>query len=105
MRLIPLFFLLACGAGSDGGTPTDGTGDDDDDILTFGDDDDDGSTDTDTDTSSTTLTGDFNGTLPPIEIAAPDLSAQNRDESLRSKDDLLGHPTVLWFFPFAGTPG
>ena len=103
MRLIPLFFLLACGAGSDGGTPTDGTGDDDDDILTFGDDDDDGSTDTDT--SSTTLTGDFNGTLPPIEIAAPDFSAQNRDESLRSKDDLLGHPTVLWFFPFAGTPG
>jgi hypothetical protein len=103
MRTLPLILLLACG-GSDGVTSPDETGDEDD-ILTFGDDDDDGSTDTDTDTSSTTLTGDFNGTLPPIEIAAPDFSAQNRDESLRSKDDLLGHPTVLWFFPFAGTPG
>lgn len=23
----------------------------------------------------------------------------------RTKDALLGHPTVVWFFPFAGTPG
>ena len=23
----------------------------------------------------------------------------------RRKDALLGHPTVVWFFPMAGTPG
>ncbi|MFK7930694.1 MAG: hypothetical protein AB8H79_21090 [Myxococcota bacterium] len=29
----------------------------------------------------------------------------NLDGTPRSRDDLMGHPTVVWFFPFAGTPG
>jgi len=104
MRILYVLLLTACGPSP---TPDTTNGDDDDDV-TVGDDDDDPTdtdTDTDTDTTTTTLTGEYNGTLPPIEIAAPDFAAVNRDGSARSKADLLGHPTVLWFFPFAGTPG
>ena len=48
---------------------------------------------------------DLNGVLqdPPVEL--PDFQVVNYDESPRSKDDLLGHPTVVWYFPAAGTPG
>jgi len=29
----------------------------------------------------------------------------NLDGTPRTRDALMGHPTVVWFFPFAGTPG
>ncbi len=45
------------------------------------------------------------GTVPPSPVDAPDFSVQNRDETLRSREDLLGHPTVMWFYPKAGTTG
>lgn len=52
----------------------------------------------------------------PSTSSSPEVSAQaqvieafagvvNLDGTARSKADLLGHPTVVWFFPFAGTPG
>lgn len=41
---------------------------------------------------------DKNRTLPPFK-------ALSHDGTPRSKKDLMGHPTVIWFFPVAGTPG
>lgn len=35
----------------------------------------------------------------------PSFKALSHDGTPRSKKDLMGHPTVLWFFPVAGTPG
>jgi len=105
MRTLPLFLLMACAP-----APADNVaGDDDDasdtDLLTFGDDDDD---DDDTDTATTggtTLDGEYHGTLPGFELAAPEFNAINRDGGARAQPDLIGHPTVMWFFPLAGTPG
>lgn len=47
-----------------------------------------------------------NGTRPddPLPVLA-DFSATNRDGGSRGPDDLVGGPTVIWFFPFADTPG
>lgn len=35
----------------------------------------------------------------------PEFAAVNHLGEPRSRADLVGHPTVLWFFPAAGTPG
>ncbi len=59
----------------------------------------------DTDTNGDTGPVTYNGTLPDSSIPAPDFSAENMDESPRTKDDLIGHPTVIWFYPAAGTSG
>ena len=45
------------------------------------------------------------GTIPSSQLAVPDFSAQNSDEELRDKGNLIGQPTVLWFLPAAGTYG
>jgi hypothetical protein len=74
-------------------------------------------TDTDTDTAvnvdtdlppltidtgnSTGLTG----TIPEVALEAPTFTATNLDNTSRNRDDLLGHPTVVWFYPLANTPG
>ena len=67
-----------------------------------------------TDTTYTTDTTDpvseidwasLNGTQPAAAKALPDFQALNFDTSERTQAALLGQPTILWFFPFAGTPG
>ena len=45
------------------------------------------------------------GTVPSSQLVVPDFSARNYDEELRDKNNLIGQPTVLWFFPAAGTYG
>lgn len=50
-------------------------------------------------------TADLNGTPPASPIALPSFAATNRDGSARSRDDLLGHPTVMWFYPLAASAG
>ena len=45
------------------------------------------------------------GEVPAETLAAPEFAATNRDGSARSKDDLQGHPTVVWFYPMAATSG
>jgi hypothetical protein len=45
------------------------------------------------------------GTVPESPIAAPDFQAVNEHGELRDRSALLGHPTVMWFFPLSGTPG
>ena len=47
----------------------------------------------------------LNGTLVEETIAAPDFIALNQDGSERTRDDLMGKPTVIWFYPAANTPG
>jgi len=45
------------------------------------------------------------GTTPVEQLALPEFSARNADGTTRGKEDLIGHPTVLWFYPRSGTPG
>ena len=45
------------------------------------------------------------GEVQAERVAVPDFTVVNHDGTPRSRDDLLWHPTVLWFFPAAGTPG
>ena len=45
------------------------------------------------------------GTLPDVALEAPDFAATNRDGGARDREDLLGHPTIMWFYPAAGTYG
>ena len=47
----------------------------------------------------------LNGTVPASALPAPEFVALNSDGSSRGPEDLMGKPTVMWFFPFAGTPG
>ena len=46
-----------------------------------------------------------NGTIPSEALEAPEFSATNRDGGARDREDLLGHPTIMWFYPAAGTYG
>ena len=45
------------------------------------------------------------GEQPQSAIPLPEFVALNHDGSVRGPEDLVGKPTVMWFFPFAGTPG
>ena len=45
------------------------------------------------------------GTEPREKLSLPDFAASNLDGKARSKADLQGQPTGMWFFPAAGTPG
>ena len=47
----------------------------------------------------------LNGTQPATGISAPEFAATNRDNTSRGREDLIGHPTVMWFYPYAGTSG
>jgi hypothetical protein len=69
-------------------------------------------TGTSTKTSSTgTVTIDpgladqLNGQIASGDYPPPSFVAQNYDLTERTEADLIGHPTVLWFYPLAKTPG
>jgi hypothetical protein len=47
----------------------------------------------------------LNGTVPDTALPAPEFVATNRDGGARAREDLLGHPTVMWFYPAAATAG
>ena len=47
----------------------------------------------------------ISGTAPTAMLVVPEFVAENFDGSPRSRADLVGHPTIVWFFPAAGTPG
>lgn len=53
----------------------------------------------------TALYGDLEGDRPDEYLEAPEFSARNQHEEERGQDDLLGHPSVLWFYPMANTSG
>jgi hypothetical protein len=48
---------------------------------------------------------DLVGEAPPSPVALPEFSATNRDGDARTRAALVGGPTVLWFYPAAGTYG
>lgn len=69
-----------------------------------------GTTVTDSDTTDTTTPAEIdwsslNGTVPPEALPAPEFLAHNFDNAVRHREALIGHPTVMWFFPATGTPG
>ena len=47
----------------------------------------------------------LNGDQPDSPVPAPEFTALNQRGETVGRDQLLWHPTVLWFFPAAGTPG
>lgn len=47
----------------------------------------------------------LNGSYPAAELPAPEFTAYNYDGSTRTKADLQGHVTVMWFYPAANTAG
>jgi peroxiredoxin Q/BCP len=47
----------------------------------------------------------LHGTPPSKEIPLPVFEARNTQNQPRLPTDLIGKPTILWFFPFAATPG
>ncbi len=47
----------------------------------------------------------LHGVAPAEPVPVPEFSATNRDGTARSSADLVGHPTVLWFYPLANTGG
>jgi hypothetical protein len=47
----------------------------------------------------------LNGVPPEAPVPAPEFAATNLDGSARSRADLLGHPTVMWFYPAAASAG
>ena len=62
-------------------------------------------TNTTTTTSTTIDTTELFGTAPTQPVPAPEFLAYSHEGEPRTREDLMGHPTVLWFFPFADTPG
>src|SRR5436190_5592161 len=106
--MLLLVFLLACSGdgsdspGADGDADTDADSDSDSDADTDSDSDGDSDSDTDTDTDTDVS---FNGTVPDEPISVPEFAATNQDGTARDRDDLIGHPTVLWFYPGAFTSG
>ena len=61
-------------------------------------------------TASTTMTtpidtSNLYGSAPKKAFPAPEFVVLSHTNETRTREDLLGHPTVVWFFPFAGTPG
>ena len=47
----------------------------------------------------------LNGSLVEDSVPAPDFLAFNHDGTERTQTDLIGKPTVIWFYPAANTPG
>ena len=50
-------------------------------------------------------TSDLHGSVPASAVALPDFNASNYDGAARSREDLQGHPSVIWFYPAAATAG
>lgn len=48
---------------------------------------------------------DLVGEPPDAPVPLPSFAARNLDGSDRGPDELRGQPTVLWFYPAAGTYG
>ena len=100
--LAPLFLLaLGCNApgAGDGKVADSGAADTGDTAVDDTDDTD------DTEDTDEPLAGEYNGDIPTNPVSLPTFAARNQYGEARSEADLVGHPTVLWFYPAAGTYG
>ena len=57
------------------------------------------------DTGPVDVPDDTHGAVPSVALEAPEFAATNRDGGARDREDLLGHPTIMWFYPAAGSYG
>ena len=57
------------------------------------------------DEETTIEQSELNGTLVTETIPAPEFTALNQDGIERTREDFMGRPTVIWFYPAANTPG
>jgi len=55
-------------------------------------------------TTDTDISG-LHGAAPSGDTSLPEFTATNMDGSPRTRDDLQGHPTIIWFYPLANTGG
>lgn len=55
--------------------------------------------------SATAPSSGLHGTRPPTPASLPEFTAVNADGQQRHRADLIGRPTVLWFYPMTNTPG
>lgn len=91
-----MHMLLFAACTTDPGDPLDGT--DTDDVV-------DSAGDSDTGEPVDTSGLELHGTAPEEELPLPDFTATNMDGSSRTGVDLVGHPTIVWFYPAAATGG
>ena len=89
-------FIIACSGSSEKLEPsTDSTVADTADV-----------TDSDQGTTIDTATAaELVGTLPDDILPPPSFVASNSDGQARDQSHLIGQPTVIWFYPAAGTYG
>jgi hypothetical protein len=57
------------------------------------------------DSGETTDAPSLNGVAPASRVALPEFVARNHLGESRGRADLLGAPTILWFFPASDTAG
>lgn len=99
-----ILFAVACGGG--GKSPADSVAGNDSQPSTGGDSSPNGDSGGQTgETGETGLPSGLIGVAPDEPVPAPEFVATNYDNTLRDRDALLGHPTVMWFYPAAGTSG
>ena len=55
--------------------------------------------------SQTVPGSDLHGSYPPTELPVATFDATSHEGLARTSADLIGHPTVIWFYPKAGTAG
>lgn len=48
---------------------------------------------------------DLHGVPPATPVPPPTFAARNLDGAPRAQPDLVGHPTIVWFYPAATTAG
>ena len=100
--MILLLSLLACQSAPKESVPDSSAGTTTDSQTTQTND----SQDSTRDTQETgTNTRQLVGQPPANPVPLPDFVATNYDEAPRSRDDLLGHRTIIWFYPAASTAG
>jgi hypothetical protein len=102
MRLAALALLIACSgpAATEDGSDTDTV------PLWSQQDTDTTATTADTDDTTVPPGAELNGTAPASPLGPPSFAAvSNRDGQPRVPADLVGHPTVMWFYPAANTGG
>lgn len=56
-------------------------------------------------TIDTATAAELVGTLPDDILPPPSFVASNSDGQVRDQSHLIGQPTVIWFYPAAGTYG
>jgi hypothetical protein len=99
MRILTLAMMLGCTSENKGADTASGAESD-----TDTDADSDSDTDADTD-SDIEFPDDLNGEIVDPALDPTEFSAMNMDDTARSLADLTDGPTIMWFYPAAGSYG